>query len=340
MKRTIAAALAAAACLSVAGCSGEKDSGRTSSAPSESESVVSAAITVATEESSLAETAEVPARESAEAETESLEQTSEQTSEPEDTTNYAEYVMRFDNSYLGLPSPSKVYVFSDKKQTADIDGQVFHAVSCFDEHEGTLYYMCDYYISEDGQTVYRDETSKNGLEGVPPEFVLMPENRGFELLDPTTQTADEIFAAANELSALFTPFGSRVIACDSGDTIEVDGWQFDRVSDEHFSTKEKLLTTLDSYFSSELINVWMEQGNVVERDGGIYLRHNDGTGSNPYLDHREYELTELTADAASFTEYLYYIYEGNEEEVVERSYTAKLVNGVWRFTEFVLVDGE
>lgn len=339
MKKTLTAALAAILTLTLVGCSGEKDSGRTSF---EATSATTAAPAVT--ESSL------ETEERAEAEQPSLEEEQPETAqsapteESADDIDYVALIRQYDNLWLGLPSASKVYVFSDKQTSAEIDGVSCRAVSCFDEYEGALYYMCDFYISRDGSVVYRDETSKSGVEGEPPEFVLLPEETETPPLDPTTQLPEDIFAAAHELSALFTPFGSQVIACDNGEDadnyFEVDGERFDRVTDERFSTKEKFFNTLDRYFSFELVSAWMELGNIAERDGNIYVRHNDGVGANPFFDRSEYELTFLSEESAVFTEYRYYIYEGNAEECVERTYTAQFANGIWRFTDFTLEIGD
>ena len=342
MKKTLSAALAAIITLTLVGCSGEKDSGRTSS---EATSATTAAPAPVIAES-LAETDEQAAtveQPSSEEERPETAQTAP-TEEPADTTDYVALIQQYDNLWLGLPSASKVYVFSDKQTSAEIDGITCRAVSCFDEHEGVLYYMCDFYISKDGSVVYRDETSKSGVEGEPPVFVLLPEETETPLLDPTTQLPEDIFATAKELSALFTPFGSHVIACDNGEDadnyLEVDGERFDRVTDERFSTKESFFNTLDRYFSFELVSAWMELGNIAEQDGNIYVRHNDGVGANPFFDRSEYELTFLSEESAVFTEYRYYLYEGNEEECVERTYTAQFANGIWRFTDFTLEIGD
>lgn len=340
MKKITAAVLAAVMSLSLAACSGVKDSGATGLENVSSDTALSAV----TEQQAAPETAsETASHETDEEEAalatvtaEGTEQAPEPTAEAAQTgADYIALIQKYDNLWLGLPSDSKVYVFSDKNETAEIDGQTFHGLSCYDEHEGVLYFMCDFYISEDGETVYRDENSKNALEGVPPEFVLLPEETGFPPLDPKTQTADEVFANACQLTMLFK-LGSISVAHDEEDVIDRDGWQYDRVTDERFDTKEKLFGALDKYFSFELVNSWMEAGVVAENDGKIYIRHNDGTGSDPFYDHSEYELTMLEDARALYTEYMYYIYEGNEEEVKEITYTAELENGVWRFTDFTI----
>lgn len=340
MKRTISAALAAVLALTLAGCNAATDSGEAPAGETEAAVTTSSTppeTTLAEEKAPTVEAAVIPTEQAAPtAEAAETEET--------DPTDYIALIQQYDNAWLGLPSASKVYIFSDKGEYAEIDGVKCRGLSCYDEHEGVLYYMCDYYISADGALVYRDETSKNNAEGEPPVFVLMPEEKGFAPLDPTKQTADEIFAQANEVSALFTPVGSNMIECsnaeDAEDFIELDGQRFDRVTDERFATKEQFFASLDTCFDFSLVSAWMEQGSVIEQDGNIYVRHNGGVGGNPYFDHREYELTFLSEEEAVFTEYRYYIYEGNEEEVTERTYRMAQQNGIWRFTEFALEQGD
>lgn len=329
-KRIMAALLSVAICAAGVGCSGENDGGGTGLESPDSASAVDN--TSDSEPEITPDTA--PEQTDTPPETEQTEQTSdseppEETSEPEES--FAGLILAYSNSFLGLPAEDRVYVFSDAYQTAEIDGAVCHAISCYDEFEGTLYYMCDFYISEDGARVYRFYESEN-------RYQLLPEEQGYVRLDPTVQSADEIFEKARELEVIFTPYAGSAVLLDTENYIELDGLKYDLVTDERFSTKQKLLETLDKFFSMEIIGAMMETNAVAEQDGKIYVRHSDGAGGNPYLQSVEYELSVLTDNEAIFTEYDTYLYEAGETEVKEITYKAEKQYGMWRFTEYPMTN--
>lgn len=329
-KRILAAALAALFSAALCGCSDSKDSGGTGLDDTVSAPEVHSSADTESQPEISSEPADVPA-ESEPPESETQPEPTEETAEPEETVNYADLITAFSNSYLGLPSDDRVYVFSDAGKTELIDDLICHAVSCYDEFEGTLYYMCDFYISEDGSCVYRLYENEE-------RFQLLPEEQGYVRLDPTTQPADEIFEKVKELEMIFTPYARSAVITDPESAIEIDGQQFDLVTDERLNTKQKLLETLDKYISMEIVGAMMDTGAVAEKDGNIYVRHSDGMGGNPDLQSVEYELTVLTGDEAVFTEYDTYLYEAGETEVKEITYKAEKQYGMWRFTEYPMTN--
>lgn len=329
-KRILAALILATVCAACVGCSGENDGGGTGL-----ESPDSVTVNDSTEDSEPVDASDTSSEQSeASSETQQTEpetdsEPAEESSEPEES--YAGLILAYSNSFLGLPVEDRVYAFSDAYKTAEIDGAVCHAISCYDEFEGTLYYMCDFYISEDGARVYRFYESEN-------RFQLLPEEQGYIRLDPTVQSADEIFEKVRELEMIFTPYARSAVLLDTENFIELDGRRYDLVTDERFNTKQKLLETLDKYFSMEIIGALMETNAVAEQDEKIYVRHSDGAGGNPYLQSVEYELTVLTDTEAIFTEYDTYLYEAGETEVKEITYKAEKQYGIWRFTEYPMTN--
>lgn len=241
---------------------------------------------------------------------------------------YAEMLAEFDNGYLGLPQKDKVYIFRSADIIADIDGAPCYAVSCYDEHEGELYYMCDFYISEDGSAVYRfyDGTG---------EYTLLPESKPFTQMDPTTQTPEEIFDAATHL---YTYCLAGVMPCDYENYLEydVDGIvrKFYLVTDENFDTKIELLNALSCYFSVDIINSVMDIYRE-DTDGRIY-KSDTVIGGAMGLQSIEYELNVLTEDAAEFTVYSTHMYEDGTTSTNENIYNAVKRDGRWFFTNFEL----
>lgn len=323
------AAFAAVLCMALVGCSGDKESSVQDSGNAGIESSVS----LDSPESAVPEKSDI----FAEAEDNASEQTdtrqedtyeaqpaAEETEEAP-TVNVTEQIAAFDNTYLGLPSADKVYIFSDAEKSEEIDGRICNAVSCFDEYEGTLYYMCDFYISEDSSRVYRYYEQEE-------RFALLPEDSGIQRLDPSKQTVEEIFYNANRLYGLFLFQGD--IDVDEYDIIERNGLSYARVADEQLDTKAELLESLDKYFAMDIVNSLMETNRFIDSDGALYYNVSAISGAGTSYRGSIYELTTLIDDTAVFTEYASYVYEAGETEEVEYIYTAKKENGLWRFTEF------
>lgn len=319
-------------CLLMTGCGGGADSDTTVQADS------TTASTSATEQTSAAEESEPDTTTVATEESKPVEVTTAQ-SEPDDsdieieiTDTYAEMITAFDNGYLGLPRADKIYVFQSTGDFDEIGGETCYAVSCYDEHEGTLYYMCDFYITEDGSAVYRYYLAED-------KYVLLPESKSFAQMNPEEQTADEIFAVANKLYGYFM---LNSLDCDFDKYFEVETdsgvtMRYFLVTEEELDTKAELLSALSCYFSSDIINSLMDSPNYREGlDGKLYTA-DAGRGGN--IDHlgTVYELVSLTEDTAVFKGYATYGDEIMEDAYTEEfTYNAVKQDGRWVFTNFEL----
>ncbi|MGN0650965.1 MAG: hypothetical protein ACI4KM_11050 [Oscillospiraceae bacterium] len=324
MKKKIAVLLIAA--LALTGCSDNKESGHTEGSTTES-----------VEQTTASDSAPEPAGE--ESEISAAQTTAEQTTEPvpEQTqqdepteepveVNAAELISRFDNAWLGLPSEDNVYIFSDKGETKELDGVTLYGASCYDEHEGTLYFMCDYYVTGDGSAVYRWYEGNERL-------ALCPENTVFPRLDPTSQTPQEIFKTAELLYGMFTPGKPPLL--DRENTFEQDGRTYAAIADERLNTKPRLLDSLNRYFSDEIINSLMDGNSyIIEGADGTLYYDCTGFGEVPSYIGSTYELTGLTEDSAVFTVYSTWEFEAGERFETRLIYIANCVYGNWRFTAF------
>lgn len=332
MKRKITALLLAAAAVMLAGCSGQKDNGGTGLESESSQTTTQQTTTAQPTQEAPPESAATSQTESEQEQTaQSQEQVQTQESAEETVSvdvNVVSLITAYDNTFLGLPSPEKVYIFKDMLTTEDIDGRTFHQVDAYNEEDGTLYYMCTYFISEDGGTVYR---RKAGVGNV-----LLPESAGFPALDPQIMTADEVFADANYLCSVCLGSSDVESFTDVSQTIEVEGvpGEWARVTDTRIETKEKLLSALSRWFTDDVINVLMDAYRFTDRDGVLYY-YLDGTDarSSTYTS-SVWELTELSGERAVYTEYALFTYEAGETEEREYTYTAENYDGVWTFTEF------
>lgn len=332
MKR-FAAALAAIFCLAAVGCVGDSDNSPSDNNP-EPEATSSALAPSVTAPAGISgETAGAVGEESfftlsADASEESPPEEPTADAPPEELPpDVTEQIAAFDNAFLGLPSADKVYIFSDAGKSAEVDGRLCRAVSCYDEHEGTLYYMCDFYISPDGSRVYRYYEQEE-------RFAILPEEQ-MTRLDPTRQSVDEIFSASEKLYGMFHPDSNAAVDgldYEAG-AAEINGELYIPVSGT-IDSKAALLDALDRYFSREIVAALMETNKFIELDGVLYVRDCAGAGSNPTLSGVVRELTELTESAAVFTEYDTYQYEAGESEVKEVVYRAEKQNGLWRFTDY------
>ena len=335
MNKFLAAIATAAVCLALVGCSGEKDSGGTGLDSSSTAGTTgcddpvdeSSDMIIGAESSDIA--SDEP--ESTMEESSSQAEESDTSEEQPAGTNYSLLMSAFSNTYLGLPSEDKVYIFSDNGQSAEINGRTYYGVGCYDEYEGTLYYMCDFYVSEDGSEVYRRYEQDD-------RYALLPEEQGFARLDPTRRTPEEIFAVANGLYMMFSPYtNSTVGGYDESSPVEFNGETYYPVTNELLDTKLKLMDALTKYFTTDIVNSLMDTNKFTDIDGALYVRSVSGGVSDPNYSGTEYELSTLNEDTAVFTRYDTYNYEAGETSDVTSEYVAKKENGVWRFTVFPTV---
>ena len=334
MKKRLPALLAA--CVLLTGCADADEVSTTESA----ELVVTTQTDEMPEESAepVQSTSSITTAESAEpAVKETVEPTAEVLDPSEDTAEaipesdpYIEYIAAYDNTFLGLPQKDKVYIFQNTGTAAEIEGELYYCLSCYDEHEGMLYFMCDYYISEDGSKVYRYYVAED-------RYSLLPEtSSGYVQMDPTTQTPEEIFTVANALYGYFDVcaldgYYDRVIEKDVNGSV----WKYYMVSDERLDTKAEMLNALSCYFSMDIINSLMDTPSYMEGEDGKLYSAGGARGTDITHVSTEYELSILTADTAEFTAYSTYDDNGTitENTII---YSAVKRDGRWYFTNFEL----
>ncbi|MBE6889097.1 MAG: hypothetical protein E7485_03670 [Ruminococcaceae bacterium] len=336
MKKSIFCALLCG-CLLLSGCGGDTQSDTASAQGSSGASVDTDSGAASSDggdvsqESSqtAAQTTDTKPQQTESVPAESTSQT--ESSDVEATDTYAEMMKLYDNSYLGLPRADATYVFSSTGASAEINGELCYCVSCSEEHDGELYYMCDFYITENGTAVYRYYLAEE-------QYVLLPENKGFLQMDPEVQTPDEIFAVANELYAYFDLCALDGIPECTLD-VEIDGFThvYNMVADERLDTKPELLNALSCYFSSDIINSLMDSSQYREGPDGMLYSAGGARGSNIYYIDTTYELTQLTVDTAVFTAYSTYSDEITDSvHTEEYVYNAVKQDGRWVFTNFDL----
>lgn len=246
------------------------------------------------------------------------------------TEKYSVMLAEYDNAYLGLPQQDKVYTFRDIEETTEINGEKYYGVACYDEYEGQLYYMCDFYITEDGAQVYRYEIGTGDL-------ISLPESAAFPRMDPSAQTVEEIFAVANELYGYFD-VGS--LPCDDSATITVDfdggKMTFWRVTDPRIDTKDELLDALSGYFSADIINSLMDSELYrTGADGMLYTTGGARGTDNTHIG-TLYEMTVLRGDTAEFSAVSEYLNDDGSTYTEEYIYNAVKQDGRWFFTNFKL----
>lgn len=248
--------------------------------------------------------------------------------ELEDT--YAELITQYDNAFLGLPRKDKIYIFKGTGAVKEINGIDHNCVSCYDEHEGTLYFMCDYYISDDGSSVYRYYVSDDS-------YVCLPESAVYSQVDPTVQSAEEIFEVANRLYGYFALTG---LECDPEQYFEADmdgtAVKYYKVINEALDTKAELLSALSCYFSADIINSLMDTPNYREGTDGKLYTLDAARGSNIEYKGTIYEISLMTEDMVAFTAYSTYGFEDSEPYIEEYVYNMIKQDGRWVFTNFQL----
>lgn len=227
------------------------------------------------------------------------------------------------NEYLSLPDTGRVYIFRDTGERTDIDGDECLCVSCYDEDEGTLSFICGFWVSSDGNRVYRQ-----GNFG----HVLLPEDRSLSGFTPE-QSPEEVMAQANDIYCAacgLTRFDGNAQPLTS------DRGSFYPMSDERLNTRIKLNAALGRYFTGELLETLLSgSDNLMEDDSGrLYcLEFFGGIG---YIG-TDYSLAELSEDTAVYKAVSKFEHE--EGKVSEKEYTLKAVKtpSGWRFSEYQLL---
>lgn len=233
-------------------------------------------------------------------------------------------IARYDSEFLGLPDKDKVYIFRDKKETVEINGAGCMGVSCYDDSDGELVFLCDFYISADGLTVYRHYQEDGS-------YRLLPEQAAFSGFDPAGQSAEDVMAQANALYDAV--YGELAFDRDSEPVSSPLG-NFYPVSDTRLDTAEKLNSALERYFCGSALETLLQGSDrvIAGEDGRLYCLEHYGSVSG-YLG-TEYTLTSLTEDAAVYSATARFEYEAGS--VTETSFTCVAVRTAdgWRFGEF------
>lgn len=310
MRKTAAALLALLAAGMLAGCAADEFSGNTQQ--SYTEAMSTADSTQPAETTAYTEPVTVePTEESEEVQTLQA-----------DPVRLAE---QMGSEALGLPDNGRVYIFRDMQETVTINGGQYYGVSCYDENEGQLTHIGDYYISPDGLTAYLFHPEDGS-------YRLQPEQAAFSGFDPESQSAEDIFAQANELYAAV--FGELSFTTEDAAPLVSQLGNFYPVSDERLDTREKLNAALSRYFAGELLTQ-LEQGSdrvVNGEDGRLYCLEHYGTVEG-YLG-TEYTLAELTEERAVYSAKASFEYEAGNVTVKEFTCTAEKSRDGWRFVEF------
>lgn len=314
MRKTIAAGLALLGIMSVCGCAADRSEGITEQLLENTAQVTveTQPVTTPQETSPTEEIKEIPETEA-----------SLQATEPAEQIDPVLLAGSFNSDYLGLPDPETIYIFRDKRETAEINGALYYGVSCYDDSEGQLVFICDFYFSADGLTAYRAYPDN--------DFRLLPEKPDFSGFDPEIQSPEDIFSQANELYA--AAFGD--LSYDPQNSpAEIDGASYYPVTDERLNTSRKLNSALEKYFTGELLNK-LSAGNgsvISDENGALWCTAHSG-GNAGYLG-TEYSLDLLTEDKAVFSAVSRFEYEAGVVSGKKFGCTAVRTDSGWRFTRF------
>lgn len=314
--RKLAAALAALILTAaVSGCAADEHSGNTQ----QSYSGASAEVTAGTSAEIPEETAET-----AEPAGEEYHETTEPAAESVPAADPVRLAEGFSAEFLGLPDSGKVYIFRDKGETVQINGAECLGVSCYDEVDGQLESICDFYIAPDGGTAYRFHPEDG-------TYRLLPEQGDFPGFDPESQSPEEVFRQAN---ALYAAVYGELDFDSAAEPITSAAGNFYPVSDERLDTAEKLDSALSRYFAGEVLERLMGGSDNVSaaEDGRLYCLEHYGAAESPAL---EYSLGELTESTAVYHCAALFEYEAGNTVREEFTCTAeKIPEAGWRFTDF------
>lgn len=247
-----------------------------------------------------------------------------ETAETAESVDAVRLVEQLDSEFLGLPESDRVYIFMDKQEKTEINSGTFYGVSCYDDADGQLRLICDFYISADGLTAYRYYPEDGS-------YRLLPEQQEFAGFDPETQSAEDIFAQANALySAVYGELdfdaGAEPVTTQLGDMYPV--------SDTRLDTVDKLTSALERYFSGDVLAELLKGSDrvIAGEDGSMYCLEHYG-GVSGYLG-TEYALEELMEKTAVYSATARFEYEAGN--ITEKSFicTAEKFGNGWRFTQF------
>lgn len=315
MKKLLAVCLAAVI-LTLAGCSADSAAGITEQSQFRKFGDTASVIQNGQTETYEAQTGPV----SATADTPAAANVETDTAEAAADVDPVKLVETLGSEYLGLPESGRVYIFRNRNEQREINGERFYGVSCYDE-EDSLVFICDVWVNSDGSRAYRQYGE---------EFRLLPESQAYSGFDPESQLPADIFAEAN---ALYAAVYGELPYDQSGSAVPSSRGNYYRVTGQ-LDTRGKLNAALERFFTGELLDSLADgSDNVISDDeGALYVLEHSG-GNISYLG-TEYTLTSLTDDKAAFTGVSRFEYEAGS--VTEKTFTCTAVktpNG-WRFTKF------
>ena len=245
-----------------------------------------------------------------------------ETAETAELVDPVKLVEALGGEYLGLPDSDKVYIYRNRNEQREINGELLYGVSCYDEGD-SLEFICDIWVNSDGSRAYRQYGE---------EYRLLPESQAYSGFDPETQLPADIFAEANALYAAV--YGELPYDQESG-ALPSERGNYYRVTGQ-LDTKGKLNAALERFFTGDILDTLSEvSDNVIADDeGALYVLEHSG-GNISYLG-TEYTLTSLTDDTAVFTGISRFEYEAGS--VTEKKITCRAVKTStgWRFTQFRL----
>lgn len=316
--RKLAAVLAAVILTAaVSGCAADEFSGNTQ----QSYSGASAEETAGTSVGAAGETAE----QSGEVNAVSAEPEAAAAEVP--TADPVRLAEGFSAEFLGLPDSGKVYIFRDKGETVQINGAECPGVSCYDEVDGQLEFICDFYFSPDGGAAYRFHPEDGSCRP-------LPEQGDFPGFDPESQSPEEVFRQAN---ALYAAVYGELDFDSSAEPVAAAAGNFYPVSDERLDTEEKLQAALSRYFAGDILAKLLEGSDRVmtAEDGRLYCLEHYGGAQAPAV---EYSAADITEDSAVYSCTALYEYEAGNTTRQEFTCTAERNQaGEWRFTDITFL---
>lgn len=227
----------------------------------------------------------------------------------------------FSQEILGLEDNGRIYIFRDKNDRADISGLECCGVSCYDELDGTLHFVCDFYVSTDGSRIFR-------LDG--DDFITLPESARLDGFTPEQEPENIMEAAVTLYSAVY-----GIVEFDrSAAAVTSDMGNYYPVADERIDTRLKLNAALSRYFTGDLLAELLSGSDklIADESGKLYCLEHSG-GNLAYMD-TEYSLASLEDGIAVYDAVSLFEYEAGEIFRQEYTLTAVKTQSGWRFSEF------